>query len=347
MTFTRRHFILTGSVVASAAYLSAGQPGVARAEGGLLAISPLIEPARSIDVPGKGFASLTTLPFPSGFKVTTTTGPLPAFLLAVSFDNRIFEAGNLLIISDDEVSTTAQAGSPTVVGPVTTAHFDVPSSASASSSDLFLPLTARSLYPAEAIDSPRPTAVELLPESGAGASASWTPLKVLDGTTAWGAEIAVVWTDTEVLSPTRPLIYRHPQIVTITSVGPGAIPAGAEVVVDVDPRLVTDVQFSSIKRDAVALPADAFVSTSIEDQGSRRLSFVFKSTIPANSVVEIEVACTKPEEVPVVTGLLWATARISASGGDLSFQRSTGLYEVVDLTDSGAPLIEGVAKGTV
>jgi hypothetical protein len=204
-----RRALLGGAVVLSGYALLSGEPTPAIAQSSLPASSWFragdFDVAQATSFSADWSRRITT-PFPIRIPLSR---PAHAGSLRIDWDERLFDAPTRAFSIINGATVNAEIGE-LAKGTVSIA---VPKGAE----DIVVPVSARNRYPEENLGAVRPTVLHFTNASGKTLEKRELRPDVVAGT-AWGAEAQVSWVTRE-----GDII---PGLVTLTSVGPGPIPAG-------------------------------------------------------------------------------------------------------------------------
>lgn len=280
-------------------------------------------------------------------RVLEVRGLAPSTTLAgvLTFDPRVLtHRGDVMLSSAGRV--WAVPVSQATVGGATELRFAL-TGAAAQPQDaptlVQLPLVPRALYPAENVADVVPLTLTL---TGGAAEYRWADVSATAACRPWGAELAAAWTSCGVGTAGAPGCYRYPVGVRVASVGPGPVPAGARLTVDLDARFVAEVSAAELRLDGAALDASGVAGTA-ERVGDRlRTVLSVRDEVPAGAVLDVAFAVTAAPASPGVAGVHHATVTLAGADDAARPARATGRYSVSDLTSSGTPHAETATCGT-
>lgn len=264
----------------------------------------------------------------------------------LTFDPRVLtHRGDVMLSSAGRVWSVPVV--PATVGGATELRFELTGAQAGEPHDaptlVQLPLVPRALYPAENVADVVPLALTL---TGGAAEYRWADVSATAACEPWGAEVAAAWTSCGVGVAEPAGCYRYPVGVRVASVGPGPVPAGARLTVDVDARFVTRVAAAELRLDGAALDASG-VTVTAERVGDRlRTVLGVHDEVPAGAVLDVAFAVTAAGGAPGVAGVHHATVTLAGTDDAARPARATGRYSVSDLTSSGTPHAETAACGT-
>ncbi|WP_146847901.1 hypothetical protein [Cellulomonas terrae] len=347
-----RRAVLTGAVSGIGTALLAAPTKAAaseRAAGGTaVALVPL--ETSEIVTYDSTWATQHVLDVPLAVSIAGYALPSSGLTVTVSFDLRLLASTDRVAIAAGTASWSASCEPAQVLDDGTArVTFDVVrpqgSSRRRSSSTVALPLRPLDLYPDENIGAPHPLVIEVVRRGGAQRTArTWSTVSRSVPATPWGVEVAAAWTSLELPGSLGPLGYRAPISVRLRSTGPAPIPAGSELVVDLDASVVAGLEVLTASIDGLAIAAPT-PRVGRQDETLLRGSWVVPVAIPAGSVLDVVLDCTPVAAPPTPRSLRRAT--VSLVGAGAGVPRETGRYTAVDLTSSGTPTTDGIAVGTI
>ncbi|GEA86593.1 hypothetical protein [Cellulomonas cellasea] len=291
-----------------------------------------------------GFTAETLAEVPRVLEVRGLTPSTPALAGVLVFDPRLLaRRGDVMLSSTGRVWTVPVTEHRTAEG-ATELRFALTSAPDAAPHDaptlVLLPLVPRALYPAENLPGVVPLALAL---TGGAGEYRWADVSTTTPREPWGAELAAAWTSCGV-GPARS--YRFPVGVRVAGVGPGPVPAGARLTVDLDARLVAAVAASELRLDGTP------VDRALADVSSTRVGDLLRTVvqlrdqIPADAVLDVALDVTPTGSAHDVAGLHYATVTLAGLDDATRPPRATGRYSVSDLTSSGTPHAESATCGT-
>ncbi len=259
---------------------------------------------------------------PSLLAVTAGAAVLRASTVEVTWDERMARATSdrVILATDDEVRAVPATIAP---GRMT---FRWPSNYVGGTSDLtqcVLPLTQNVLYPADALEDVAPArAIVRLRRPGAEVIASAPVMNAPISGVAWGASLSATTMSSDLPDdPTVALLIR------IDSVGPGEIPAGAQLLVEAERSHVIECNF--LEEQPGAPGAKAYSAASPQGTDALSTEVVLSESIPANQSRTLRMQLRKTARAAIgLHPLVMLTFR-STDPLAVSVQRTTMSESVV------------------
>ncbi|MGG7449431.1 hypothetical protein ACQ3HE_00820 [Plantibacter auratus] len=348
---TRRQFIV-GAALTSAPWanaVSSTLPGMpsGQARSGMT-IATVAAGTRLLELPTADFSSVMSIPYPY-FQGLQVSDPAP-FRVSIEFDSRLFSGSDMTVVSCDGqfeavpvAVALAEAPSPSVLA------FEVPDvfdGATDAEVLMSLPLSARELYPNDGVADPLALRLLALDHQGEVLTeVVWAPTVAASGTDIWGASLTARWASANVVNrgSTKAKRYRYPQALLCTSVGPSDIPAGSQLVIDLDQAVISNCTVSDVA------PGDwngKYTDDSTTIEGALITVITLLEGVPAGTTLEIGLTITEQPGSLEVTSLVQAAAHLTGPTDGSGWQRKTGAYDTTDLTASGNALVARTAQGT-
>lgn len=348
---TRRQFFV-GAALASVPWANAASLTLAgipfsEARSGTT-IATVAAGTRLLEVPTADFSAVMSIPYPyvQGLRVSD---PAP-FRVSIEFDSRLFSGSDMTVVSCDErfeampvAVVLAEAPSPSAL------EFEVPDvfNGATNAEVLFsLPLSARELYPNDGVADP--LALRLLALDYQGevlTEVVWAPTEAATGIDVWGASLTARWASAEVVNrgSTKAKRYRYPQALLCTSVGPSEIPAGSQLIIDLDQAIIAHCTVSDMA------PGDwsgKYTSDTSIIEGALHTVITLLEGVPAGSTLEIGLAIEEQPGSLAIASLVKAAAHVTGPTDGSGWQRKTGACHTADLTASGTALVARTVQGT-
>lgn len=294
-----------------------------------------------------GFTTETLAEVPRVLEVRGLTPSTPELVGVLVFDPRLLaRRGDVMLSSAGRVWTVPVTEQVTAEG-ATELRFGLTSAPGAAAADVptlvLLPLVPRALYPAENVAGVVPLTFTL---TGGAGEYRWADVSVTTPREPWGAELAAAWTSCGVGAGGAARSYRFPVGVRVAGVGPGPVPAGSRLTVDLDARLVAAVAASELRLDGAALDGSRAEVTSTRVGDLLRTVVRLRDEVPADAVLDVALDVTPSGSAHDVTGLHYATVTLAGVDDAARPARATGRYSVSDLTSSGTPHAESATCGT-
>lgn len=345
---SRRAVLTVGAAAVSTAILTtpAQAGGPARTLPTTVVLHPL-ETAQVVTY-DPTWATQHTLELPLAVSIAGYAQPGAGLAVTVTFDPRVLASTDRAAVAAGQSSWSATCP-PAEVLPDGTARIVIdvvrPDGAPRrrSVSTIVLPLRRLDLYPEENIGAAHPVVVEVARQGGRLRNAhTWSSVSQAVPAAPWGAEVAAAWTSLAVPGSDGPLDYRAPFSVRVRSTGPAPVPAGSELVVDLDAGVVAGLSVISATLDGVAVDGPA-ADVGVRDETLLRGTWTLPAAVPAGSVLNVVLGCTPVPDPSRPRSLRRAAVTLVGAGQ----QRQTARYTSVDLTSSGTPTTDGVAVGTI
>lgn len=344
---------LTLSSISSAVVFAGSAPAVASAATPTLARTGALlqaADANALDLIATNFSTRISLPFVLNQAVELERAE--PFSVSIGFDSRLFQSGEIAVVSCAgrfAAATTTVADNGDAAASTVTFDFpDIFEDGSDTDVTVPLPLTVRDRYPDEAIDDPFPLSLTLT--NGAGeiiASAAWAPA-VLDGeVTSWGAELSAGWVSATVVdgAKTKADKYRYPSTLTCVSVGPGEVPAGSQLTIEMDARVIASCVVA--EGSAASWTDGAYTVESHIDVDVLRTIVTLNQSLVSGDTAHFSLTCVEQATDPTIEGYVQAMAMLAGPTSEGLWQRPTNKYQSIDVTPSGSPQVPGVAEGTI
>jgi len=201
-----------------------------------------------------------------------------------------------------------------------------------------VPLRRSAAFPADGIDAPAGTTIEVLSAAGPMLTRSLPTAAPPVTGTAWGGQLAAVWQPVTLPGNNQ---YAVPAFLRISSVGPGPIPAGTHLQVTVDPRLARITTLRLL--DATGTARRAGTITHHAD----RSTVTLLSPIAADDAVTVMVTAAPNAARTLPTDVHFAAASLTASNYPDPWQRSTGAETITALSASGTPRTPDAFTGRI
>ncbi|MGW6132528.1 hypothetical protein ACWFNE_21080 [Cellulomonas sp. NPDC055163] len=294
-----------------------------------------------------GFTTETLAEVPRVLEVRGLTPATPELAGVLVFDPRLLaRRGDVMLSSAGRVWTVPVAEHRTADG-ATELRFALTNAPGAEPHDaptlVSLPLVPRALYPAENVADAVPLTLTL---TGGAGEYRWADVSTTAPSAPWGAELAAAWTSCGVGAAGAARSYRFPVGVRVAGVGPGPVPAGTRLTVDLDARLVAAVAASELRLDGAALDRSGAEVTSTREGGLLRTVVRLRDEVPAGAVLDVALDVTPSGSTHDVAGLHYATVTLAGVDDAARPQRATGRCSLSDLTSSGTPNAESATCGT-
>lgn len=295
----------------------------------------------------RDFTTETLAEVPRVLEVRGLTPSAPALDGVLVFDPRLLaRRGDVMLSSAGRVWTVPVTEQRTAEG-ATELRFVLASAPDAAPHDaptlVLLPLVPLALYPAENVADVVPLTLTL---TGGAAEYRWADVSTTAPSAPWGAELAAAWTSCGAGPAGAARRYRFPVGVRVVGVGPGPVPAGARLTVDLDARLVADVDAAELRLDGAPVDRSRAAVTSTRVGDLRRTVVQLRDEVPADAVLDVALDVTPSGSVLDVAGLHHATVTLAGVDDAARPRRATGRYSVSDLTSSGTPHAESATCGT-
>ncbi|WP_258725775.1 hypothetical protein [Cellulomonas sp. NS3] len=297
------------------------------------------------------FTTETLAEVPRVLEVRGLTPSTPELTGVLVFDPRLLaRRGDVMLSSAGRVWTVPVAEHRTAEG-VTELRFGLTSAPGAAPDDVphdaptlvLLPLVPRALYPAENVADVVPLTLTL---TGGAGEYRWADVSTSTPRAPWGAELAAAWTSCGVGAAGAARSYRFPVGVRVAGVGPGPVPAGTRLTVDLDARLVAAVAAPELRLDGAPLDRSRAEVTSTRAGDLLRTVVRLRDEVPAGTVLDVALDVTPSGSAQDVAGLHYATVTLAGVDDAARPQRATGRCSVSDLTSSGTPHAESATCGT-
>lgn len=191
---------------------------------------------------------------------------------------------------------------------------------------LALPLSSRPIYPNENLGLANPISLEVTVGPQKTLRASWSPKLVRSPVSPWGIELAARWAQLDSTGASAKSGYSVPWSIFCTSVGPGAVPAGATITVEVDRRLVSALEVASTIFPPPADGKPEYATSVSEVRGAQRLQIVLLRPIAAGETVQVFLSTTPSDSLR--RDSRGASVSVSARAEGSRIVRSTGLTEL-------------------
>lgn len=297
----------------------------------------------------------SVLPYAELFAVEVSgdAAALTGSVIEVDFDSRVaspvdggsvLRAGRQMLHLPVTVSGSADSGTltiplPTLEGSTTGVHENV---------TVGIPLNRTARFPNDAVDGPRASVIRIRNRSDRVTNEMTVladPPAPVTGS-VWGASVAVVWDDIALRGDHSAGRYSIPAFVRVDSIGPGAVPAGTQIVVDVDAalvRLVVDQVFAGDDPLDV-LEVDQTVTT---NGGARTTALTLRDPLPARSSLSIALSAVATPSVAELRDLNFARVSVTGSIPSNPLQRVTGSEAASPVSDSGRPRADSAFTSTI
>jgi len=319
MDLTRRQLIVASAAGASSIALF--QPTAAHATS---SAPPAWNSApgslRELRYFSSNFTVAYRLAFPSSIKITAEDTSPRVVEVQADLDARLITMGESVAVGDEDsvVLGPEVARDQTEDRDVAAYLAPMISLGAWDSVSVALPFVIRPLYPNDGIDASEGIGVGLSPNQAGGFTDVWEPEILAADGLAWGGKLSAVWGLTS--KGSEP--YPYPSSVSIESVGPGEIPAGATLTISLDRSQIASVD----SERSVMPPGSVFAevyNTVLTKFGDRwEFTITLLDATPSGSKRTIRLVTQEADGAPAMTKA--STVTLAPGAGPDVWQRQTG-----------------------
>lgn len=296
--------------------------------------------AREVRYFSSDFTTIFRLKFPGAIEVDGASASRPRVLnISATADPRV-------VRSTDAVSPASLGD--TAFGVLTDGEntvADYRATLSSQSGDwkdvaVALPFVTLPLYPSDGIDEVSGIDFDVNSTQKGGIASTSRPELLLTDGLAWGAILNVGWANTRPSG--KEGIFSYPSFVRCTSVGPGAIPAGARFTIVADKRCLATLSAVRTGMPVDTVFSDFYSETQSESGDALQTEITILSAVPAGQNVRVNLNATfAGEPAPIARE---TTVKFIAPEAGRDWQRHTQ-GEVARNSKTAVDASERVTRG--
>jgi hypothetical protein len=321
-----------------------GSPAAAAAELAVVGVS--VEQRRVVRTFDAGFGSVFETAV--GAMVLLSCGEVIAAgsQIQVTYDARVFEVSSPMVMTAQRVVKAVAETNQTADTGQVAFRVDQRFGGDAGDVGVLVPLAVRRLYPGENIGRFAAPMLRVEMPDGRTVTAELAAPLVETPVAPWGVEVSGAWTDIPVREGKTAKSYRVPALVQVRSVGPGAVPAGASMTLNVDRAVVLGCVVVAVTLDGSPVDPAGFAPVSSQEGDAYRAAVTIPAEIEAGSVLEMTFEISGAEGARL-DGIVFARAVVEGVSTAERPERVTGRTMLIDVTNSGVVDSVGAAAGMV